>query len=427
MTEQNAPRSDAQRAVITGYGAITPIGNSAASYWSALISGTSGAGRITHFDPSANEVKIAAEVKDFDPTKTMEMKMARRMSRFVQFAVAAATEAMEDAGLANIHEWDAERRDRVATVINTGGGGIEQVTMGADAFREKGGRFVSAFAIPALSPSMGACMVSMKYGLTGAAITQAAACATGVLAFQDALRLIRSGEADIVIAGGVEAPLLPMAFAALGNMGALSKRNDEPTRASRPFDKNRDGFLFGEGGAVFVVESLAHARARNATIRAELLGAGATADAFHISAPEPTCRGAAASMTKAIKDGGAQVTDISYIVAHGTSTPLNDLTETKAIKRALGDHAYKIPISSPKSMVGHLLGGAGAVAGLAAIKAIETGTVPPTINLETPDPDCDLDYVPNTARTNQPVDRVLINGFGFGGQNASALFGKLRG
>jgi len=357
MAEQSAPRSDAQRAVITGYGAITPIGNSAASYWSALIAGTSGAGRITHFDPSANEVKIAAEVKDFDPTKTMEMKMARRMSRFVQFAVAAATEAMEDAGLANIHEWDAERRDRVATVINTGGGGIEQVTMGADAFREKGGRFVSAFAIPALSPSMGACMVSMKYGLTGAAITQAAACATGVLAFQDALRLIRSGEADIVIAGGVEAPLLPMAFAALGNMGALSK----------------------------------------------------------------------ASMTKAIKDGGAQVTDISYIVAHGTSTPLNDLTETKAIKRALGDHAYKIPISSPKSMVGHLLGGAGAVAGLAAIKAIETGTIPPTINLETPDPDCDLDYVPNTARTNQPVDRVLINGFGFGGQNASALFGKLRG
>jgi 3-oxoacyl-[acyl-carrier-protein] synthase II len=426
MTEQNAPRSDAQRAVITGYGAITPIGNSAAIYWSALIAGTSGAGRITHFDPSANEVQIAAEVKDFDPTKTMEMKMARRMSRFVQFAVAAATEAMEDAGLANIHEWDAERRDRVATVINTGGGGIEQVTMGADAFREKGGRFVSAFAIPALSPSMGACMVSMKYGLTGAAITQAAACATGVLAFQDALRLIRSGEADIVIAGGVEAPLLPMAFAALGNMGALSKRNDEPTRASRPFDKNRDGFLFGEGGAVFVVESLAHARARNATIRAELLGAGATADAFHISAPEPTGRGAAASMTKAIKDGGAQVTDVSYIVAHGTSTPLNDLTETKAIKRALGDHAYKIPISSPKSMVGHLLGGAGAVAGLAAIKAIETGTIPPTINLETPDPDCDLDYVPNTARTNQPVDRVLINGFGFGGQNASALFGKLR-
>ncbi|MFZ9269393.1 MAG: beta-ketoacyl-ACP synthase II [Candidatus Limnocylindrus sp.] len=426
MAEQSAPRSDAQRAVITGYGAITPIGNSAASYWDALVAGRSGAGRITHFDPSLNEVQIAAEVKDFDPTKTMEMKMARRMSRFVQFAVAAATEAMEHAGLANIHEWDAERRDRVATVINTGGGGIEQVTMGADAFREKGGRFVSAFAIPALSPSMGACMVSMKYGLTGAAITQAAACATGVLAFQDALRLIRSGEADIVIAGGVEAPLLPMAFAALGNMGALSKRNDEPTRASRPFDKNRDGFLFGEGGAVFVVESLAHARARSATIHAELLGAGATADAFHISAPEPTGRGAAACKIKAIKDGGAQVTDVSYIVAHGTSTPLNDLTETKAIKRALGEHAYKIPISSPKSMVGHLLGGAGAVAGLAAIKAIETGTIPPTINLETPDPDCDLDYVPNTARTNQPVDRVLINGFGFGGQNASALFGKLR-
>jgi len=430
MTEQsssNTPqRSDAQRAVITGYGAITPIGNSAASYWESLIAGRSGAGRITHFDPSANEVQIAAEVKDFDPLKTMDMKMARRMSRFVHFAVAAATEAIEHAGLADIRSWDPERRDRVATVINTGGGGIEQVTMGADAFRERGGRYVSPFAIPALSPSMGACMVSMKYGLTGAAITQAAACATGVLAFQDALRLIRSGEADVVIAGGVEAPLLPMAFAALGNMGALSKRNSDPTRASRPFDKHRDGFVFGEGGAVFVVESLAHAKARGATIRAELLGAGATSDAFHISAPEPTGRGAARSITNALRDGGALPTDVSYIVAHGTSTPLNDLTETKAIKRALGDHAYKIPISSPKSMVGHMLGGAGAVAGLAAIRAIETGTVPPTINLETPDPECDLDYVPNTARTNQPVDRVLINGFGFGGQNASALFGKLR-
>ena len=425
--EEKVQRLDTARAVITGYGAITPIGNSAASYWEALVAGRSGAGLITHFDPSANEVRIAAEVKDFDPTKTMEMKMARRMSRFVQFAVAAATEAIEHAGLAKINEWDAERRDRVATIINTGGGGIEQVTMGADAFRERGGRFVSPFAIPALSPSMGACMVSMKYGLTGPAITQAAACATGVLAFQDALRLIRSGESDVVIAGGVEAPLLPMAFAALANMGALSKRNDDPTHASRPFDKNRDGFVFGEGGAVFVVETLAHARARGATIYAELLGAGSSADAFHISAPEPTGRGAAASMTKAIRDGGATAEEISYIVAHGTSTPLNDATETKAIKRALGDHAYKIPISSPKSMVGHLLGGAGAVAGLAAIKAIESGTVPPTINYETPDPDCDLDYVPNTARTNVPVDRVLINGFGFGGQNASALFGKLRG
>ena len=229
-----------------------------------------------------------------------------------------------------------------------------------------------------------------------------------------------------MIAGGVEAPLLPMAFAALGNMGALSKRNDDPTRASRPFDKERDGFVFGEGGAVFVVESLAHARARGASIYAELLGAGASADAFHISAPEPTGRGAAASMSKAIRDGGATAEEITYIVAHGTSTPLNDATETKAIKRALGDHAHKIPISSPKSMVGHLLGGAGAVAGLAAIKAIETGTVPPTINLETPDPECDLDYVPKVARVNQQVDRVLINGFGFGGQNASALFGKLR-
>ena len=298
--------------------------------------------------------------------------------------------------------------------------------MGSDAYREKGGRFVSAFAIPALSPSMGACMVSMKYGLTGAAITQAAACATGVLAFQDALRLIRSGEADVVVAGGVEAPLLPMAFAALSNMGALSKRNDDPTHASRPFDKNRDGFLFGEGGAVFVVESLAHAKARNATIRAELLGAGATADAYHISAPEPTGRGAAASMSKAIKDGGAQVTDISYIVAHGTSTPLNDLTETKAIKQAFGAHAARLAVSSTKSMTGHLLGAAGVVEAIFTVLALRDQVAPPTINLHNPDPECDLDYVPNTARS-MSIDVAVSNSFGFGGTNGTLVFRKFQG
>ena len=361
-------RTDTQRAVITGYGAITPIGNSAGEYWDGLIAGRSGAGPITHFDASPNDVRIAAEVKGFDPLLTMDMKMARRMSRFVQFAVAAATEAIEDAGLANIHEWDAERRDRVATVINTGGGGIEQVTMGADAFREKGGRFVSAFAIPALSPSMGACMVSMKYGLTGAAITQAAACATGVLAFQDALRLIRSGEADVVVAGGVEAPLLPMAFAALSNMGALSKRNDDPTHASRPFDKNRDGFVFGEGGAVFVIESLAHAKARGATIRAELLGAGATADAFHISAPEPTGRGAAGSMTKAILDAatnlkvigragiGVDNVDIPYASAKGVivmNTPFgNSITTAEHAIAMMFALARQIPEANAQTQEG---------------------------------------------------------------------------
>jgi 3-oxoacyl-[acyl-carrier-protein] synthase II len=261
----------------------------------------------------------------------------------------------------------------------------------------------------------------MRYGLTGPVMTQVAACASGVIAFQDALRLIRTGECDVVLAGGSEAPLLPIAFAALGNMGALSKRNDEPARASRPFDRDRDGFLFGEGAGVCVIESAEHALARGAPIRAEVIGAALTADAFHISAPEPTGRGAARAMSRALRDAGIAPEDVDYIVAHGTSTPLNDVTETRAIKSVFGDRAYRVPISSPKSMVGHLLGAAGAVAALAAIGAIETGWIPPTANLENPDPECDLDYVPLVKRQAR-VDTAIINGFGFGGQNAVAVF-----
>jgi 3-oxoacyl-[acyl-carrier-protein] synthase II len=346
--------------------------------------------------------------------------MARRMSRFIHFAMAAGKEAVTDSGL-DTNEWSPERRDRAAVAVNTGGGGQEIVIHGTETLRQKGPGAVSPFSIPALSPSMAACQLSMEYGMTGPVITQSAACATSVIAFLDGLRLIQRGECDVVLAGGSEAPLLPVAFAALGNMGALSKRNDEPERASRPFDKNRDGFLYGEGAGVVVLESAEHALARGARIEAEVVGAALTADAFHISAPEPSGRGQAAAMTKAMQDGGVAPDEIDYVVAHGTSTPLNDATETKAIKTALGEHAYRIPISSPKSMVGHLLGAAGVVSALAAIGAIREGCIPPTINYETPDPECDLDYVPNTARARR-VDTAMINGFGFGGQNAVAIF-----
>jgi 3-oxoacyl-[acyl-carrier-protein] synthase II len=408
---------------VTGIGAVTPIGNDAATFWGNLVEGLSGAGPITSFDTTGFDVRIAAEVKNFDPAVAMDRKMARRMSRFIHLGTAAAIEAVNESGL-DFAEWDIERRDRVGVAINTGGGGMEQVIEGTATLAAKGPGQVSPFAIPALSGSMAAAIVSMRYGLTGPVITQVAACASSVIAFQDALRLIRSGECDVVVAGGSEAALLPIAFAALGNMGALSKRNDDPTHASRPFDRDRDGFLFGEGAACAVIESVEHALARNARhlIQAEVLGAALTADAFHISAPEPSGRGAAMAMTRAMRDAGVGPVDIDYIVAHGTSTPLNDVTETRAIKRAFGERAAHVPISSPKSMVGHLLGAAGAVSALTAIGAIREGWIPPTANLENPDlPECDLDYVPLVKRK-ATVDTAMINGFGFGGQNAVAIF-----
>jgi 3-oxoacyl-[acyl-carrier-protein] synthase II len=413
----------ARRAVVTGLGAVTPIGNDAATFWANLTEGVSGAGPITSFDATGFDVRIAAEVKDFDPAVAMDRKMARRMSRFIHFAMAAAVEAVDHAGL-DFTDWSIERRDRTAVVLNTGGGGMEQVIEGTATLAAKGPGQVSPFAIPALSGSMAAALVSMRYGLTGPVITQVAACASSVIAFQDALRLIRSGECDVVIAGGSEAALLPIAFAALGNMGALSKRNDDPTHASRPFDRDRDGFLFGEGAAVVVLESAAHALERGAghLIQAEVIGASLTADAFHISAPEPTGRGASMAMSRALRDAGIGPTDIDYIVAHGTSTPLNDVTESRAIKAAFGERAAHVPVSSPKSMVGHLLGAAGAVSALTALGAIREGIIPPTANLENPDlPECDLDYVPLVKRTAR-VDTAMINGFGFGGQNAVAIF-----
>jgi 3-oxoacyl-[acyl-carrier-protein] synthase II len=410
----------ARRTVVTGLGAVTPIGNTAKAYWEGLLAGVSGVGPITQFDPTGLDTRIAAEVKNFDPTVAMDRKMARRMSRFIHLAIAAAAEAVADAGI-DFESYDPDQRDRVAVCLNTGGGGLEQVLEGTQVIADKGPGQVSPFAIPALSGSMAACQISMKYHITGPVITQVAACASSVIAFIDGMRMIRSGEVDVALVGGSEGSLLPIAFAALGNMGALSRRNDDPTHASRPFDRDRDGFVFGEGAAVVVLESAEHAMARGATILCEVAGGGMTADAFHISAPDPSGRGAAGAMTKALRDAGVAPSEVDYIVAHGTSTPLNDLTETKAIKVAFGEHAYKVAISSPKSMVGHLLGAAGAVSGLAAIGAIRDGVMPPTANLENPDPECDLDYIPNVKREKK-VDIAIINGFGFGGQNAVTVF-----
>jgi len=410
-----------RRAVVTGLGAVTPIGNDHATFWRNLVAGVSGGGPITHFDASRYDVRIAAEVKGFDPTIAMDRKMARRMSRFIHLGMAAGKEAVADAGL-DFETWDPDRRDRVAVTVNTSGGGQEQVIDGTATLHAKGPGQVSPFAIPALSGSMAACLLSMEYGLTGPVITQVAACASSVIAFLDGLRMIQRGEVDVVLAGGSEAPLLPVAFAALSNMGALSKRNDDPEHASRPFDRDRDGFLFGEGAGVVVLESAEHALARGATIQAEVLGAALTADAFHISAPEPTGRGATRAMTMALRDAGVAPDEVDYIVAHGTSTPLNDVTETRAIKAAFGDHAHRVAISSPKSMVGHLLGAAGVMSALTAIGSIRDNVVPPTINLSNPDlPECDLDYTPNVARQKR-VDTAIINGFGFGGQNAVVVF-----
>ena len=413
----------ARRAVITGLGAVMPIGNDFPTYWSNLVAGVTGTRTIRSFDASQHEVRIAAEVLDFEPARYMDPKMARRMSRFIHFAMAAGKEAVADSGI-DFAAMSQEARDRVGVVVNTGGGGIEQVIDGTHVHDSKGPRFVSPFAVPALSGSMGAAMLSMEWGLTGPVMTQVAACATSVIAFHDALRLIQTGECDVVLTGGSEAPIWPMGVAALANMTALSKRNDDPGTASRPFDKTRDGFVLGEGGGVVVVESLTHARERGATPLAEILGGALTADAFHISAPEPTGRGQARAMTNALRNSGVAPDEVDYIVAHGTATPLNDVTETRAIKSAFGDQAYRVAISSPKSMIGHLVGAAGIASALAAIGAIRDGVIPPTANLHTPDPECDLDYVPLTARRTR-VDTVQVNGFGFGGQNAVAILRRV--
>lgn len=408
-----------RRAVVTGVGAITPIGLTAHDFWTNLTAGVSGVTRITRFDPSDLPAQIAAEVKGFEPGNYMDVKAARRMSRFAQLAVAAAQLAADDAAL---QLTDAER-PRAASAIATGSGGAVDTMTEMQVLLDRGPSRVSPFYIPVMAPNMGACQVSMHLGLRGPALASVAACASGLYSFIEAKHLIASGLADVVLAGGSEAALHPLPIAALANMKALSRRNHEPERASRPFDADRDGFVFGEGAAVMVVEAEERARARGARVYAELLGGGLSCDAYHITAPLEDGSGAAQAIESALAAAGLSPTDVDYVAAHGTGTPLNDASETTALKLAFGGHARKLAISSPKSMVGHLLGAAGAIGALAAALAVHHDVVPPTVNLETPDPACDLDYIPLKARK-MTVRAAAANGFGFGGQNGCVLFRK---
>lgn len=405
------------RALITGIGMVTPIGNTTEEFWRNLISGVSGAGRITLFDPTGFEVEIAMEVKGFDPKAYMEPKAVRRTDRFTHFAAAAAAMAMEDADL-TITPAEA---DGTAVVFNTGAGGFRWLQDESVALHTRGPGRVSPFTVPALMANMAACHLSMTYGIRGPVITSIAACASGVQAMVDALRLIRSGEAEVVLAGSAEAGVVPVAIAAMGNIGALSRRNGEPEKASRPFDRDRDGFVMGEGGGAMVIETEGHARRRGARVYAELVGGATTGDAYNVTAPDPAGYGAALAMTRALQSAGLHPEEVDYVCAHGTGTPLNDVSETRSIKKVFGEHAYRLMVSSPKSMVGHLMGAAGAVSAAACVLAIRDSVVPPTINLDNPDPECDLDYVPHVARRHE-VNVAIANGFGFGGQNAVAVF-----
>jgi 3-oxoacyl-[acyl-carrier-protein] synthase II len=352
----------------------------------------------------------------------MDFKLAKRMDRFAQFGVAAAREAIEHAGLTI----DESNTDRVAVVVNTGGGGIPTIERDVNLMHDRGQKYVSPLLIPLFAPNMASCQVSMAFGIHGPSITSAAACASGIQAFIDAYHMFQRDEADVILTGGTESGITPVAVAGLANMQALSKRNDDPAGASRPFDAERDGFVFSEGSAVFVLETEEHALARGANIIAEVHGGAYTSDAYHITAPHPEGKGAAAAMTRAIKRSGFEPTDVDYVAAHATATTIGDLAETSALKKVFGDHAYKLAISANKSMIGHLLGAAGAVSGLGCVMAIRDNVVHPTINLHTPDPRCDLDYVPNVKREMQ-VNVALANGFGFGGQNAVAVFSKYQG
>ena len=407
------------RALVTGVGAITPIGLTAHEFWKNLAGGVSGISAITRFDTTDMPVKIAAEVKDFQPGAYMDTKEARRMSRFAQLAVAAARLAADDAQLV----LEDSERSRAGSAIATGSGGAIDTMDEVLVLRDRGPARVSPFYIPIMAPNMGACQVSMNLGLRGPALASVAACASGLYSYIEAKQLIESGRCEVVLAGGTEAAIHPLPIAALANMKALSRRNDEPERASRPFDADRDGFVFGEGAAVMVIESEARAMKRGARVYAELAGGGLSCDAYHITAPREDGTGAAEAMTEALKAAGLQPAEIDYIAAHGTGTPLNDAAETLAIKLAFGEAAAKLAISSPKSMVGHLLGAAGAVGSLAAVMAVYHDLVPPTINLETPDPACNLDYVPLKARK-MTVNAAAANGFGFGGQNGCVIFRK---
>lgn len=408
-----------KRVVITGLGVISPVGIGKDVFWTSLIQGKSGVGPITRFDSSLFTSRIAGEVKDFCPESFLDKKEAKRMDRFIQFGVAAAKLAVGDACL-NLEKEDL---NRVGIIIGSGIGGIETLEEQMRTLIAKGPSRVSPFFVPMMISNMAAGQIAISLGPKGCNLTIVTACASGTNAIGEAFRVIQRGDADVVFAGGTESPITEIAVAGFCSMKAMSTRNDEPTKASRPFDLERDGFVIGEGAGILILEDLNHALTRNAKIYCEIVGYGATADSYHITAPDPEGMGAARAMMLALEDAQLLPEHVDYINAHGTSTELNDKIETMAIKRILGEHAYRVPVSSIKSMIGHLMGAAGALEAISTALTIETGIVPPTINYEYPDPECDLDYVPNEAR-NASVKVALSNSFGFGGHNAVLAFKK---
>lgn len=408
-----------KRVVITGMGAVTPIGTGREEFWKAIKAGVCGVDRITRFDPAEFTCQIAAEVKDFDVTQYIEKKEAKRMDLFVQYAVAASKMAAEDAKL----DMSKEDSTRVGVYIGSGIGGIETLTQQHEKMLEKGPSKVSPFMIPMMISNMAVGEVAIKMGAQGVNLTSVSACASGTDAIGHAFRAIKSGDADVIFSGGAEATIIPLALAGFSSMKALSTRNDDPKGACSPFDADRDGFVMGEGAGVVILEELEHAKARGAEIFAEVVGFGSTEDAYHMTAPAPNGEGGARCMALAVKSAGIQPEDIDYINAHGTSTYYNDKYETEAIKTVFGDHAYKLAVSSTKSMTGHLLGAAGGVEAIVTALALKEGYLPATINYKTPDPECDLDYVINEGRSCD-ITYALSNSLGFGGHNATIVLKK---
>jgi 3-oxoacyl-[acyl-carrier-protein] synthase II len=407
-----------KRIVVTGIGAVTPIGDTVDATWDSMMHGRGGIERITRFDPSPYESQMAGEVKDFDPTKYMDRKDARRTDRFAQFAVAAASQALTD-GKVDV----AKEPERIGVSIATGVGGLETLVEQVLLMEKRGPSRLSPFLVPMLMANAGSAQVSMQFGLKGPNLTHVSACASSAHAIGECAAIIDRGQADVMVAGGAEAAVLPLAIGAFSTMHAMSRRNDDPEHASRPFDKDRDGFTLSECGAAVILEEREHALARGAHVYGELVGYGATADAYHITSPSPEGEGNARSMQMALAGAKLQPTDVDYINAHGTSTQPNDREETAAIKSVFGAHAYKLLVSSTKSMTGHLLGAAGALEAIACLLALRDGCIPPTINYTTPDPALDLDYVPNTPRPRE-IKTALSNSMGFGGHNATLIFTK---
>ncbi len=411
-----------RRVVVTGMGCISPVGNNVTETWGSILAGRSGAAMITHFDASNHKTRFAAEVKGFDPVALFGPRESRKMDRFTQFATAATLQAVEQAGL----KIDDSNRDRIGVVIGTGIGGISTLLEQVEVMRERGPDRVSPFLVPMMISDSAPGMIAIRFGVRGPNMALATACASGNNVIGEALEMIRRGAADVMIAGASEAAIVPVAMAGLNVMTALSTRNEDPESASRPFDKERDGFLMGEGAGVVILEALDSAQARGATILCEVTGYGTTDDAHHISAPAENGAGAAIAMKLALSNAKLDVNDIGYINAHGTSTPLNDKSETAAIKTVFGEQAYNIPVSSTKSMTGHLLGASGALEAVFCVLAMRDEILPPTINYHTPDPECDLDYVPNQPRKASP-QHMMSNSFGFGGHNATLIFSRFEG